>query len=141
MIEFELKGHKGFSIAARSWVPKGEIRALVQVVHGMVEHCARYSPLAEFLNEKGIALYAHDQRGHGKSASDSDYGHMGDSDTSVPSVRPHARWRESKENVLANGARAIFCRPSVLARLTKSLNPCAPKWTGFRATKKKSTNI
>lgn len=81
MKEFEHQGHQGFSIAARSWIPEGEVRAIVQVVHGMVEHCGRYARLAQFLNEKGVALYAHDQRGHGKSADDADYGHMGDADT------------------------------------------------------------
>lgn len=50
------------------WEPEGEVRGVVQIVHGMAEHAARYARLAAFLNEAGWAVMAHDQRGHGQTA-------------------------------------------------------------------------
>lgn len=38
----------------------------------MGEHAARYSRFAEFLTEKGFAVYANDHRGHGRTARDLD---------------------------------------------------------------------
>jgi len=60
------------------WMPDGEIKAVLQIFHGMAEHAARYVGLAEFLTGKGIALYTADQRGHGKSVKNlADLGYMG----------------------------------------------------------------
>ena len=51
-----------------SWLPDGEPEALVLLSHGMTEYAFRYAPFGEFLNGKGIALFAEDHRGHGKTA-------------------------------------------------------------------------
>ena len=51
----------------RQWLPPQPV-AVVQVVHGMAEHSGRYGRFASFLNEQGIAVYAHDHRGHGYTA-------------------------------------------------------------------------
>ena len=45
-----------------------EIRAAVQIVHGMAEHAGRYGEFAAFLADNGFAVYADDHRGHGKTA-------------------------------------------------------------------------
>lgn len=46
----------------------------------MAEHGARYEPLAAALNPHGIAVWAHDHRGHGRTAaSPADLGHFADS--------------------------------------------------------------
>ena len=50
------------------WLPEGEPRGLVQLVHGMAEHIDRYDPLARYLAERGYAVVGHDQAGHGESA-------------------------------------------------------------------------
>ena len=42
--------------------------AVLHIAHGMAEYGGRYKRLAEKLNEAGIAVYAADQRGHGKTA-------------------------------------------------------------------------
>ncbi len=56
-----------------------EPRGLVQIVHGMAEHAARYARVAEALNEAGWTVIAHDHRGHGGSARrDADLGHFAD---------------------------------------------------------------
>jgi alpha-beta hydrolase superfamily lysophospholipase len=62
----------GVPLAVYSWLPVDKPRAVVQIVHGMAEHAARYEELAQALNEAGYAVYAHDQRGHGRTASSVD---------------------------------------------------------------------
>ncbi len=49
------------------WRPEGEVKAVVQISHGMCEFIERYSEFAEFLNSKGIAVIGNDHLGHGKS--------------------------------------------------------------------------
>lgn len=44
-----------------------EVRGVIQIAHGMVEHALRYEPFAAFLTEHGFIVYANDHRGHGKS--------------------------------------------------------------------------
>lgn len=57
----------GREIAARRWSVEGRPRALAQIAHGLAEHCGRYRRLAEALNAAGVAAYANDHRGHGRS--------------------------------------------------------------------------
>lgn len=51
-----------------SWLPDSEPKAVIVLSHGMVEHAARYEPFAAECCKRGIALYAEDHRGHGKTA-------------------------------------------------------------------------
>lgn len=57
----------GGKIHARRWTPEGEIKAIVQIVHGIAEHVERYDDFANFLNSRGIMVVAEDHMGHGKS--------------------------------------------------------------------------
>ena len=53
------------------WLPDAAApRAVVQVSHGMAEHAGRYARFAEALTAAGVAVYAHDHRGHGRTAGD-----------------------------------------------------------------------
>jgi alpha-beta hydrolase superfamily lysophospholipase len=56
-----------------AWLPDGDAapKAVVQIVHGMAEHAARYEGLARQLTAAGYAVYATDQRGHGRSVRES----------------------------------------------------------------------
>ena len=54
-------------IAAYKWLPEGEPKAVVQLVHGMAEYAMRYDELARYLNGLGYAVYANDHAGHGES--------------------------------------------------------------------------
>lgn len=56
--------------AADGATPKG----IVQLVHGMAEHIARYDDFARFLVGRGYAVAGHDQLGHGASAAPQDWG-------------------------------------------------------------------
>jgi alpha-beta hydrolase superfamily lysophospholipase len=68
----------GTRLAYRHWVPDGEVRAALQIVHGLSEHGARYARLARALNGAGIAVAAADQRGHGRTAVSTGKGRFGD---------------------------------------------------------------
>ena len=57
----------GGKIHACRWIPGGEIKAVVQIVHGIAEYVERYDEFAEFLNSRGILVVAEDHMGHGKS--------------------------------------------------------------------------
>ncbi len=70
--EYLISGIDGHKIYVISWKPEGEIKGVLQIVHGMSEYCRRYKGFAEYLTNEGIAVYAHDHRGHGKSVSDNE---------------------------------------------------------------------
>ena len=53
-------------------LPEGDIRALVQLAHGMAEHKERYLPFMEYLAENGYAAIINDHRGHGGSVKSKD---------------------------------------------------------------------
>ena len=61
--------------------PVDRPRLLVHILHGMAEHGARYARLARELNSHGIAVWAHDHRGHGVTATSAGalLGHFADS--------------------------------------------------------------
>ena len=52
------------------WMPEGEIKAVLQILHGMAEYIERYHAFAQFLNERGILVVGHDHLGHGKSVTE-----------------------------------------------------------------------
>lgn len=68
MNEIFYPSHDGKTkIHACIWRPEGEIKGVVQIIHGMAEYAARYAPFAEFLNDNGYLVVAEDHLGHGQS--------------------------------------------------------------------------
>ena len=63
-----IEGYSKQPIYLYCWDDVENVKSVVQIVHGMAEHAARYEELALFLNSKGIVVYASDHRGHGKTA-------------------------------------------------------------------------
>lgn len=57
----------GLKLSVRTWVPEGQSRAIVLVVHGVGEHSGRYGRYAETFLRCGAAVVAPDHRGHGRS--------------------------------------------------------------------------
>ena len=49
------------------WKPDGEIRGIVQIIHGIAEYAQRYDDFAQYLNSLGYLVVAEDHMGHGKS--------------------------------------------------------------------------
>ncbi|MTD12525.1 alpha/beta fold hydrolase [Nakamurella sp. YIM 132087] len=69
----------GARIATYRWDPVGTPKAVVQIVHGVGEYALRYRPLARALVDAGYVVYAHDHRGHGRTAvSPADFGVLGE---------------------------------------------------------------
>jgi alpha-beta hydrolase superfamily lysophospholipase len=68
----------GVRVTYRRWLPEEDVRATVQIVHGASEHSGRYGRLAAALTEQGLAVYAMDLRGHGRTAEGTGTGRFGD---------------------------------------------------------------
>lgn len=62
----ESKG-AGAKLYWQKWLPDGNPKALILLVHGYAEHSGRYQHFAEHCVGKGYAVYAVDHWGHGKS--------------------------------------------------------------------------
>ncbi len=65
-------GHS--DINALLWTPPNilahQLRAIIQIAHGMEEYIGRYEEFARFLCSQGFAVCAHDYIGHGGSVAD-----------------------------------------------------------------------
>ena len=79
-----LSGHAGHAAPASggpaSGSRGGEPSAVIQIVHGMTEHSARYERFAVAAVGAGYAVVADDHRGHGLSAAPGRLGHVADAD-------------------------------------------------------------
>jgi acylglycerol lipase len=62
-----LQGARGAEIFYQWWLPDAPARATLVIVHGLGEHSDRYDHVAQALTGDGIAVYACDHRGHGRS--------------------------------------------------------------------------
>ncbi len=58
----------GEHLAVHQWIPENGIQKIIVLSHGMMEFAARYERFALKANEQGIAVYAPDHRGHGRTA-------------------------------------------------------------------------
>lgn len=66
-------------IHVRKWIPDEKPKAVLQIIHGMVEFIGRYSAFASYLTDHGYVVVGHDILGHGESAlTPDDYGYFGD---------------------------------------------------------------
>lgn len=62
-----IAGVDGFRIFLRSWHPAGAVTAVMVIVHGFNSHSGEYEWAAEQLTSQGLAVYAADLRGRGRS--------------------------------------------------------------------------
>lgn len=71
--EFYYASHdKLTKIHAVRWEPEGEPRAVLQLIHGMVEYVDRYDHFARYMTERGFVVVGNDHLGHGKSVNSED---------------------------------------------------------------------
>ena len=66
MNELYWKNAEGLQLLALNWAVKSP-RAVIALVHGQGEHIGRYDALAQWFNQRGIAVVGYDQQGHGQS--------------------------------------------------------------------------
>jgi alpha-beta hydrolase superfamily lysophospholipase len=67
--EATLPGLRGITLYEQWWRPAtAPPRGAVAIVHGFKDHGDRYAELARHLVDKGLAVYAIDLRGHGRSS-------------------------------------------------------------------------
>ena len=66
--EGTFKGIRDASIYYQCWLPEGESRAALLIVHGLAEHSGRYMNVANHFVPLGYAVYGVDHVGHGKSS-------------------------------------------------------------------------
>ncbi len=79
--DFYFPATDGKDISAIKWSPDkiDNIKAIIQLNHGMAEHKARYEYFANKLTNEGFIVYIHDHRGHGKTAkNESEIGYFTD---------------------------------------------------------------
>ncbi len=71
--EFGWESPSNIKIYAQGWAPEkekfDEPKAVILLVHGLGEHSARYSHVADFFTHYGFAIIASDRSGHGKSGN------------------------------------------------------------------------
>ena len=67
MKEEKIPGPGGLAIFVRSWHPSGNAPGVVVICHGVNSHSGQYTWAAEQLVASGLAVYALDLQGRGKS--------------------------------------------------------------------------
>ncbi|WP_268797449.1 alpha/beta hydrolase [Pseudomonas huanghezhanensis] len=77
---FWLDAYDQSRLYVNAWVPVAGAKAVVMLSHGMTDHSGRYARLGAAMSAAGFALYAHDQRGHGRTAAHGLLGHFADQD-------------------------------------------------------------
>ncbi|MBR1677198.1 MAG: lysophospholipase [Clostridia bacterium] len=69
--EFYFPSKDGLTqIHAIEWIPENEVKAVLQIAHGMVEFIDRYDRFANVLAKNGFYVVGNDHLGHGKSVTD-----------------------------------------------------------------------
>ncbi len=66
-------GVRNSSIYYQAWLPEGEEKAIIMIVHGVGEYCGRYANVVNHFVPLGYAVYGLDHIGHGKSSGEREY--------------------------------------------------------------------
>lgn len=72
-IEGNFKGVRNIDIYHQAWLPEGDVKAVLFIVHGLGEHSGRYMNVVNRFVPLGFAAYALDHIGHGKSGGAREY--------------------------------------------------------------------
>lgn len=65
--EGAFNGVRNLKIYYHAWLPEGQAKAVLLIVHGLGEHCGRYTNVIERFVPLGYAFYGLDHIGHGRS--------------------------------------------------------------------------
>ena len=80
------------------WKPDGDCIAVLEIIHGMVEHIGRYERFAEYMTAHGIAVVGPDLPGHGGSIrSEDQMGVLGENGNKVVLEDLHVLQKKMQE--------------------------------------------
>jgi alpha-beta hydrolase superfamily lysophospholipase len=65
--EGHFKSIRNTNVYYQYWLPEGDPKAILLIVHGLAEHSGRYMNVVNHFVPKGYAVYGIDHIGHGKS--------------------------------------------------------------------------
>jgi alpha-beta hydrolase superfamily lysophospholipase len=117
-------------------------RAIIQVIHGASEHCARYHHFADFLIRAGFIVCADDHIGHGQSAgSEEKLGHLpvrGGLDALIDDEHQlrqivAARYPQNTPYIMFGHSMGSFMLRAYLARYGTGLTAAILSGTGHQA--------
>lgn len=138
--EFYLKSNDGMTdLHVITWVPEGEVRAVLQLTHGMVEYIDRYHDFAVFMADNGFAVIGHDHLGHGRSVTNSDrLGYFCEKngyetvieDIYLVTKEAHMKWPEKRLFILGHSMGSFMTR-RYLALHASAVNGAVIMGTGF----------
>lgn len=124
------------------WLPDDKnVRAVLQLSHGIMEHIGRYDTFARFMANTGIAVVGHSHLGHGKSvAAEKDIGFISDRDGWELAVRDtHLLWEKTHDKYpglpyfLLGHSMGSFLARTFLIRYHNILAGCIISGTGQQA--------
>ena len=72
-LENDFRGQGDLNLYYQCWLPAGEPRAVLVLVHGLAEHSSRYGNVVDYFVPRGYAVYGFDHRSHGKSPGSPGY--------------------------------------------------------------------
>ncbi len=67
MLTGQVQTSDGLTLQTRSWMPEGDPKGMVTLIHGQAEHSQRYDHVGVALTKAGYGLHMADLRGHGHS--------------------------------------------------------------------------
>lgn len=97
--EFTFDSRDGVTkIHAVRWIPDGEIKCILQIVHGMAEYIERYDEVAKWFTDRNIMVVGDDHLGHGKTVTgEGTYGYFCKMDPATVVVRDVHRLKKLTE--------------------------------------------
>ena len=127
--------------AVRYTPDDGNVKGIVQVVHGMAEYVERYENLAEFLTARGILVTGEDHLGHGKSVAEGGtYGYFCEQDPATVVVRDVHRLKKITEEsypevpyVILGHSMGSFITRNYLCRYGKGVDGAVIVGTGMQS--------
>lgn len=143
--EITYKSNDGITnIHAVIWKPTINIKAILQISHGMIEHIGRYEAFALELNKHGILVCGNDHLGHGSSVIDKDhYGYFAEKNGDTIVVDDlHTLTEEMKKNYpnipyfLLGHSMGSFIARNYLAKYGTELNGALIVGTAYHSNLK-----
>lgn len=124
------------------WLPDDmNVKAVLQIAHGIAEHIGRYDTFARFMANNGFAVVGNSHLGHGQSAPDEkDRGFFSDNDgweTAVGDMRlvyddAHAKYPSLPYFLLGHSMGSFLTR-TFLIKYQNILTGCIISGTGQQA--------